>query len=116
MKLREICIRTLVPLMLVVAFFATTLDGVAGNPHVDRVNATSHVHAQNSAGIPCVPMQDSQDHGHVCLVGGTCLPGVLPSVVFVPAMTVLSARGRFVQSPEFGSQSFPEYRPPESAA
>jgi hypothetical protein len=102
--------------MLVIAFFATALGGAVSNPHVDLFNATSHAHAQNSAGIPCVPMQDSQDHEHVCLVGGTCLPGVLPSVVFVPVMTVLSARGRFVQSPKFGSQSFPEYRPPESAA
>jgi hypothetical protein len=116
MKLREICVRTFVPLMLVVAFFATALGGAVGNPHVDLINATSHAHAQNSAGIPCVPMQDSQAHGHVCLVGGTCLAGVLPSVVFVPVMTVRSARGRFVQSPEFRSQSFPEYRPPESAA
>ena len=116
MKLRETCVRTLVPLMLVVAFFATALGGAASNPPVDLIIVTSHVHAQNSAGIPCVPMQDSQNHEHVCLVGGTCLPGVLPSVVFVPVMTVLSARGRFVQSPEFGSQSFPEYRPPESAA
>lgn len=116
MKLRETCVRTFVPLILVVAFFATALGGAVSNPHVDRVNAMSHVHAQNSAGIPCVPMQDFQDHEHVCLVGGTCLPGVLPSVVFVPVMTVRSARGRFVQSPKFGSQSFPEYRPPESAA